>query len=338
MKRFLSFILISAFIFACTGCSDTPDTAVSSEQATEAIAQEDLFEAEATEEPAPDFCTFTVDPYILPTDLSTYLEGADADWAALIGAALAGEAGGGASVVVTDAACAQRVAEVFTRTPYSAFVMVDVSENTMELSYSNIGNSTAFHDAVQELVETSVYTESNQLETAVGLYRALASSCTFEESDNNSLYRMIVEKKGGTLEFALALQYLFAQNGISAQIASGTAGDVEHYWVIAELKGQLYHFDPTFENTSTDGLGLTYFAMSDNAHAAAGCSAQYSVGFGELAETCEALCPDDTFDNILTEVTDWNMDVRNHFLYLAYNFEPDFLTSISTETAAAAAG
>ena len=48
---------------------------------------------------------------------------------------------------------------------------------------------------------------------------------------------MIVEQEGGNAEFAAALRYLFNQNGIAARIASGTAGDTEHRWVIAELGG-----------------------------------------------------------------------------------------------------
>ena len=77
---------------------------------------------------------------------------------------------------------------------------------------------------------------------------------------------MIVEKEGGCAEFAAALSYLFNQNGIPAQVASGTAGDSEHFWVIAELGGKSYHFDPTFENSATGGLGLSYFGTVSYTH------------------------------------------------------------------------
>ena len=107
----------------------------------------------------------------------------------------------------------------------------------MTITPAGTGSADAFDSAAKELVESAVYTESNELETAAALYRAVSSGCTYAESEENSLYRMIVEKEGGCAEFAAALSYLFNQNGIPAQVASGTAGDSEHFWVIAELGG-----------------------------------------------------------------------------------------------------
>lgn len=143
---------------------------------------------------------------------------------------------------------------------------------------------------------------------------------------------MIVEKEGGCAEFAAALSYLFNQNGIPAQVASGTAGDSEHFWVIAELGGKSYHFDPTFENSATGGLGLSYFGMSDAARTYTGCALPCTVGRGGYAESLDAPCPDTRFDEFFTDVTSWDCDVQTHFLYLAYGFEEDYLNSVQTDT------
>lgn len=141
---------------------------------------------------------------------------------------------------------------------------------------------------------------------------------------------MIVEREGGNAEFAAALCYLFNQNGIAARIASGTAGDTEHRWVIAELGGQPYHFDPTFENSATGGRGLSYFGMSDAARIYTGCALPCTAGRGGYAETLGAPCPDTHFDEFFTDVTSWDCNVRAHFLYLAYGFETEYLNSIET--------
>ena len=143
---------------------------------------------------------------------------------------------------------------------------------------------------------------------------------------------MIVEKEGGCAEFAAALSYLFNQNGIPAQVASGMAGDSEHFWVIAELGGKAYHFDPTFENSATGGLGLSYFGMSDAARTYTGCALPCTVGRGGYAESLDAPCPDTRFDEFFTDVTSWDCDVQTHFLYLAYGFEEDYLNSVQTDT------
>ena len=137
---------------------------------------------------------------------------------------------------------------------------------------------------------------------------------------------------GPCAEFAAALSYLFNQNGIPAQVASGTAGDSEHFWVIAELGGKAYHFDPTFENSATGGLGLSYFGMSDAARTYTGCALPCTVGRGGYAESLDAPCPDTRFDEFFTDVTSWDCDVQTHFLYLAYGFEEDYLNSVQTDT------
>ena len=202
----------------------------------------------------------------------------------------------------------------------------------VSLKVENTGSAEAFDSAAKALVESAVYTESNELETAAALYRAVSSGCTYAESEENSLYRMIVEKEGGCAEFAAALSYLFNQNGIPAQVASGTAGDSEHFWVIAELGGKSYHFDPTFENSATGGLGLSYFGMSDAARTYTGCALPCTVGRGGYTESLDAPCPDTRFDEFFTDVTSWDCDVQTHFLYLAYGFEEDYLNSVQTDT------
>ena len=292
-----------------------------------------LEEPESSEEPAPEPCVFHTDRYIVSQDAAEYLGNARADYEALIDTICAGET----SLVIEDIDSAEKAVAVFEESPYRAFAEPTLTDDAIQITYSKTGSADAFDEAATYVVESAVYSESNTLETALGLYRAVSSGFIFEENEENSLYRMMTEKKGSTAEFAAALNYLFNQNGIESRLASGTADDT-HFWVVAELDGQLYHFDPTFENGATGGAGLSYFGMSDDTRVYTGCALPFTTGRGDYAETHDALCTDTKFDTLFTDVTGWECDVRAHFLYLAYGFEEDYLTSVSTDTFTAAAG
>ncbi|MBS4877187.1 MAG: transglutaminase domain-containing protein [Acutalibacteraceae bacterium] len=329
MKRFVPILLSLAVLLpAFSGCGDQSGAAASPTPASEAGAGAALAEAPtATEAPVLTPRAFTADRYLLSADAAAYLGNARDDYAALIDAVCAGAP----EAQLSGYESAALAAEVFAESPYSALAGLEIAENgAVTITPAGSGSAEEFDSAAELLVEGAVYAESNELETAVSLYRAVSAGCTYAESGENSLYRMIVEQEGGNAEFAAALCYLFNQNGIAARIASGTAGDTEHRWVIAELGGQPYHFDPTFENSATGGRGLSYFGMSDAARIYTGCALPCTAGRGGYAETLGAPCPDTHFDEFFTDVTSWDCDVRAHFLYLAYGFETEYLNSIET--------
>ena len=127
------------------------------------------------------------------------------DYDALLDAVCAGET----EVALQDADRAERAAEVFSASPYAALAALEIGDDgAVTITPAGTGSADAFDSAAKELVESAVYTESNELETAAALYRAVSSGCTYAESEENSLYRMIVEKEGGCAEFAAAYQGL----------------------------------------------------------------------------------------------------------------------------------
>lgn len=338
MKRFLPILLsFAVLLFGFAGCGAQNAAEPVPTPAPEPAPGDEGFldTPEMTEEPAPEPCIFTADRYLLPADANAYLGDARSDYEALVDAVCAGAPD--AALSGYENACL--AAEIFAESPYSALATLETGEDgTVAITPTGSGSAEEFDGAAKQLVEGAVYTESNELETAVSLYRAVSAGCTYAESEENSLYRMIVNKEGGSAEFAEALCYLFNQNGIPARLASGDAGEAEHVWVIAELGGKPYHFDPTFENSATGGLGLSYFGMSDTARAYTGCALPCTTGRGVYAETADAPCPDTHFDEFFTDVTSWDYDVRTHFLYLAYGFEDEYLNSIETGAQSAAMG
>ena len=334
MKRFVSFLLCFILIFSVSGCAPAstetntvPDT--TGQPAASPSAQATATpQPTATPEPTPTAFTFTFDRYLLPADLDAYLTENNAadDWELLADTIY----DGGTSYTPQNAACTEALAAVFAASPYAALAELTIEEDQLAIGYTGAGTVTALEAAVTDLMETSLFNEFNTLETALALYRTASFGFTYEESEDNSLCRMLVEKKGGAEEFAAVLQYLFTQAGITAYLAEGSAAGITHWWVIAELDGSLYHFDPLFESSATGGLGLSYFGMSDEALEYAGCSTTYSTGCSSLAQKQSDLCPESFADGLFTDVTGWELDVLSHRLSLLYSGSEEFLTEVDT--------
>lgn len=323
MKHFLpilfSFFLLVSFI----GCTAVPNAESSSAIEEPSIAASEvptpLPDPTPTPNPTPTSLNFTFDRYRLPADLIEYLAetGLAAEWTRLVDAIFAEQT----SLSQLDRGAAENLSAVFAASPYSALADLTYENGELILTYTDIGTAAILESAVTDAVENVLFEESNTLETMLALYRTVSRDFLFEESENTSLYRMLVEKKGGTHEFAAAMQYLFAQANIPAYLAESDTGDFTHTWVIAEYKDSLYHFDPVFENGVTGGCGLTYFGMSDAAHEHTGCGPKYTTGFDTLSAENSKLCPETTFDDLFTSVTDWQTDILSHDISLFYNFE-----------------
>lgn len=334
--RYIIITLAAILLFALTGCSAQPDI--------QEIAESDLSEQAAdtsdsmqmpenTQPPEPAACAFEVNRYAVSASAAEYL-GDTADYKTLIDAVCSGQK----SVQASDAESAERAAAVFRESPYSAFATVELEDGMFQITYNGKGDVETFEKAAKGIVESAVYAEANQVETALSLYRAVASGFTLEGGEEGTLYSAVVERRGGTEQFATALNYLFIQNGIPSDVVSGTVGNAQRLWVTAELNGVRCHFDAAAESGATNGEGLRYFGTSDEARAEAGSIPPYTVGQGVYAQTVENLCADTRFDELFSDVMRFEIDVYGHFAYLAYDGSTEYQGSISTNTFSAPLG
>lgn len=333
MKKILPVLLVTAMLLSLTACNMQP---TESETAGTLGSEPGVSESDLTTDSEllePHAYTFQINRYAVSANAAEYLGNVE-DYKALIDAVCAGED----SVQIAEQDDAYRAAVVFGESPYSAFADVQDTDGTLQITYNQSGDADTFDSAVKELVESVLYAESNKSEMALALYRAVASEFSLEKNGNGSLYRIMTEKKGGTAEFAAALNYLFNQCGIPSRMASGTVGESEWFWVVAEFNGVQLHFDPAAENRATEGKGLLYFGMSDEARAKAGSMPPYTTGRSDYAKTVEKLCADTQFDAVFEDVSDYEIDVLNHFVYLAYDSSEEFQNSINTESFIAAVG
>ena len=107
-------------------------------------------------------------------------------------------------------------------------------------------------------------------------YRAGTADTTggFTEDLIQALAREALEKRKGNCDSEAALMAVLLQRlGCQAQVIQGQflrEGDdeaiwVDHAWVVAEVDGQYYHFDPLYGRYYTEGRAGDYFMQSDAA-------------------------------------------------------------------------
>lgn len=107
-------------------------------------------------------------------------------------------------------------------------------------------------------------------------YRAGTTDTTggFTEDLIQALAREALEKRKGNCDSEAALMAVLLQRlGCQAQVIQGQflrEGDdeaiwVDHAWVVAEVDGQYYHFDPLYGRYYTEGRAEDYFMQPASA-------------------------------------------------------------------------
>ena len=318
MKRIFSLFLCLCLLFCgCEASPITEETSPSSTSSTDESTAEPTPTASPTPAPTPAPPVFTYDPFKLSAESASVLElaGNTEDWNTLMQAVLSCET----TCTLQYPDGIDDLLLVFSASPYADFTEVSYEGNALYITQTDSTAAETLKNAVETLMNDALLPFSDEAEKALYLYRTV-SSFTYEESEENSLCRMLTEHKGGAKEFSEALQYLLTQADIFSFVAEGTAAGFPHYWVVVEFNGQYYHLDPVFEQSVTAGRGLSYFGMNDAAHLDTGCSAQYTVGL--LNEPHDALCPDLLFDGLFTDVTNWQFDPAAHEITLTYGGGP----------------
>lgn len=109
------------------------------------------------------------------------------------------------------------------------------------------------------------YCESQKI---LAIYQYFASNYSYDNTTDKKnfidVYDFLKNGKGLCHSYARACRFALYQLGVNTASCKGyTNSGVYHEWFLAEINGEWYHFDPTFERTKTGGQGLCYFAISD---------------------------------------------------------------------------
>ena len=329
MRKVLSLFIAVVLFVSCIGCSKTSFTYTElSPEENLSSSEEEIFSSTLEEIPSTDPFVFTLDYTILPEDQLVYLENEDAvsEWKQLVQAICNGLS----FVEFTDMSKYPAVSHILEKSLYADLVTLSSDGTCLFIEYSEKNSIEAITSSVTSLFTEALGTEHNSFETLISLYKTAAS---FEYKDNAdySLYRTLSEHSGNAEEIAAALQYMLTQAGFTSYIASYTSTTISHAWVIAEISGNLYHFDPVFESTATNGHGLSYFGMSDKTHAAALGRDIYIIGLHSLAEEHTDLCTSNTLELLFTDATQYTLDTQTHTISVCYGFDTEKQTEFHTE-------
>lgn len=223
---------------------------------------------------------------------------------------------------VTLGSDAQIVADNFAyEFPPAALVDLTVQEGNVKISYlynkqTHEEKLTAFENAVEYALNSSLEPEDSEIERALLLYRYVVSNVRYFTVDytekETTAFSALTEGVTICYGFADAFGYLLRQTGMEAHMYRGARSDgAEHGWTYAKVDGKFYHFDPTWEtsNLKTGGiLGLSYFGMNDERRYR-GMMKESVCGFGELTSEGET---DSTSDwllpNDLYPYNEWSYD------------------------------
>lgn len=228
--------------------------------------------------------------------------------------------------------------EYFSGTPF-----FNVKGDTIMFDYSNCINLSneeykyeidKLSTSIEQIINTNVKKNYNYFETILALYKYLSQSTTYNiNAKSTDAYGVLVYNEGICGGFSQAMQILLAQLDLDEgyQVEWIPEGDDKdgHVWNALMIDGKWYYFDATWENGTTDGNGLVYFAMDIDRR-----------DLGELPRDEYTMCPlgleidmpncyDDRF-SILQYCTYYNLDLDNHKLYFK-NEEDNKWYSLNTE-------
>lgn len=134
-----------------------------------------------------------------------------------------------------------------------------------------------------------------------------------------NVYDFLKNGSGVCHSFSRSCRFVLYQLGINTASCKGYTNQGEyHEWFIAEINGEWYHFDPTYEHSKTGGNGLRYFGITDDIRIDRdGIKKDFNTG--TVSYPIEAKeCNTDSFKDIWS-FTEWG-------------FESDGFITVSSET------
>lgn len=213
--------------------------------------------------------------------------------------------------------------EYFAGTPFlnvkGDAIMFDYS-NCIDLSEEEYKNEiNKISTSIEQIINSNIKENYNYFETVLALYKYLSQSTTYNiDAKSTDAYGVLVYNEGICVGFSQAMQILLSQlnldEGYQVEWIPRDENTEGHVWNALMINGRWYYFDATWENGSTGGNGLVYFAMDINRRDLGDLPRdEYNMSPLSL-EVNVPNCNDDRFA-ILQYCTYYNLDLDNHSLY-----------------------
>ncbi len=200
--------------------------------------------------------------------------------------------------------------------PLQSFVTnIERQENVIYIEYrfdeQNHKKELQYMDKrLNEILETNVKEDYTDFERIMAIYTYVSSNFKYDSSydvesnEKIDIYDFIKNGYGVCHSYARTCKFLIYQYGINTYEARAYSPDGKpHEWFLAQIDDEWYHFDPTYENNDTNGLGLKYFAMSDERRFNnGGFLPQFIAGVSPITTSSPAAIKTnfDVFNNILS--------------------------------------
>ncbi|MEG0855648.1 MAG: transglutaminase domain-containing protein [Terrisporobacter sp.] len=216
--------------------------------------------------------------------------------------------------------------EYFAGTPF-----FNVEGDCIMFDYANCVNMTdeeydkevkKISESIEEVINTNIKKNYNYMDTILALYKYLSFNTLYnKEAQSTNAYGIIVNDQGTCVGFAQSMQILLTQLNLDEGYqVEWTSNDNRegHAWNALKLNNKWYYFDTTWENSSTGGEGLQYFAMNMDRRAIGDLSSkQYTMSPLSLLIPVPK-CYDNRFD-ILEYCSQYELNLDNHSI----NFKSD---------------
>ncbi len=245
-------------------------------------------------DPLPEDAPYRWDPYVFDRLTGAY----EADAKALADAILTYAD----TVTLSASSSAKTVVDnIAFEFPPSALADFKVVGNTVQIDYLH---EKAEHqrqiDAFERAVNRGLATlseEDGELERAILLYDYVVKNVVYFTVDYTdkeiTAFSALVAGQTICYGFADAFGYLLRQTGMEAHLWRGGTytfqGFSDHGWCYAKIDGKYYHFDPTWEYSTSKNTGknsFVYFGLSDKKRFSS-LSKECVSGFGALEEVCD---------------------------------------------------
>lgn len=162
--------------------------------------------------------------------------------------------------------------EYFTGTPFFNVnkdkILFDYTrcKDMTEKEYKQLVNNMC--KSIESIINNNIKENYNYFESVISLYRYLSQYTVYnKDAESTNAYGVLVNKEGTCCGFAQSIQILLSQLNLDEgyQVEWLSRDDIEgHVWNVLYVDEEWYYFDATWENGSTNGDGLIYFAMDED--------------------------------------------------------------------------
>lgn len=224
---------------------------------------------------------------------------------------------------------------------YGEFVTIDPSglkEGKLVFVYKyDLGTQTQMIDFIENemstILDSLIQPEMNDLDKMLVLYKYFGTRISYndeyadrvlggEDLSDIKLHEGLSTNKGVCHTYAYLLDYCLNQLGIKTYQAMGriAGSGVYHQWIVAELDGEYYNFDLTWDRNLGYGVSLDFFGETDFQRAVDGIYERSYV---------EHECTDKSLRG-LQGATSYSY-VEDHIFEISYGYETQYYNTNTKE-------